>query len=263
MSYETILLTSEAAVATLTLNRPDKLNSFTATMHQEMMDALEKLTAERSARALLITGAGRGFCAGQDLSDPAMHPDKPGFDMAGVIDSRYNRLVRLLRDLPMPTIAAINGVAAGAGANLALACDIVIAGKSASFIQAFSKIGLIPDSAGTWSLPLLVGQARAVALAMLGEKLPAEKAAEWGMIWKCVEDVSLMDEAKTLATQLSTMPTKALVLTRKAMDMAASNGISAQLDVERDLQKEAAAGHDYAEGVAAFLAKRPPNFTGN
>ncbi|PWC45909.1 2-(1,2-epoxy-1,2-dihydrophenyl)acetyl-CoA isomerase PaaG [Azospirillum sp. TSO22-1] len=262
MTYATIRLEVGDGVATLTLNRPDKLNSFTSEMHAELRDALAVIRADPSLRCLLVTGLGRGFCAGQDLSDRAVAPGSETPDLGQSLESNYNPLVRALRDLPMPVVCAVNGVAAGAGANLAFACDIVLAARSASFIQAFCKIGLVPDSGGTWILPRLVGTARAMALAMLGDKMSAEQAEAWGMIWKAVDDAALMDEATKLARHLATQPTKGLALIKKAIRDSATNTLDQQLDLERDLQREAGRTYDYQEGVAAFVAKRAPAFEG-
>ncbi|CAO3432442.1 2-(1,2-epoxy-1,2-dihydrophenyl)acetyl-CoA isomerase PaaG [Azospirillum doebereinerae] len=262
MSERTILLAIAEGVATVTLNRPDRLNSFTAAMHAELREALAEARDDASVRCLLLTGAGRGFCAGQDLSDRAVAPGAQGPDLGVSIETNYNPLVRSLRDLPMPVVCAVNGVAAGAGANLALACDIVLAARSASFIQAFCKIGLIPDSGGTWTLPRLVGHARAKGLALLGDKLSAEQAEAWGMIWKAVDDDTLMDEAGALARHLATQPTRGLALTKQALNASSTNDLDTQLDLERDLQREAGHTRDYREGVAAFVAKRAPSFEG-
>jgi 2-(1,2-epoxy-1,2-dihydrophenyl)acetyl-CoA isomerase len=262
MTYETILLASADGVARVTLNRPDRLNSFTATMHEELRDALAKVAADASARVLLLTGAGRGFCAGQDLSDRAVAPGDAPVDLGASIENNYRPLILTLRSLPMPVVCAVNGVAAGAGANIALCCDLVVAAKSASFIQAFCKIGLIPDSGGTYFLPRLVGTARAMGLSLLGDKLSAQQAAEWGLIWKCVEDAELEPTVDALLAQLAQAPTKALVATRRALHTSANATLEAQLDLERDLQRELGFSADYREGVAAFIAKRPPRFTG-
>src|SRR5688572_30469984 len=216
MGYENIELQIDAGLARLTLNRPDKLNSFNTAMHAEMRDALGRLVPE-GARVLVLTGAGRGFCAGQDLGDRGVAPGAKGVDLGESIEKNYKPLILGLRQLPMPVIAAVNGVAAGAGANVALACDIVIATRSASFIQSFGKLGLVPDSAGTWTLPRLAGNARALGLAMLGDKLPAEQAAQWGLIWKCVEDAEFAATVDTLARQLAQAPTKGLARTKQAI----------------------------------------------
>lgn len=262
MSFEHILFTIEQGVATLTLNRPEQLNSFNAQMHKEVREALKQVRQNPEVRCLLITGSGRGFCAGQDLGDRNVAPGAAAPDLGESIEKNYNPLIRALRDLPMPVICAVNGVAAGAGANIALACDITLAAKSASFIQAFCKIGLVPDSGGTWTLPRAVGMARAKALALLGDKLSAEQAEQWGMIWRCVDDESLQDEALKLARQLATQPTYGLALIKRALNASASNSFDAQLDLERDLQRLAGRSEDYREGVAAFMAKRTPEFKG-
>jgi len=263
MTYETILHTSAQGIARITLNRPDRLNSFTAQMHEELRDALAKVGADASARVLLLTGAGRGFCAGQDLSDRAVAPGDTAVDLGSSIENNYRPLILTLRSLPMPVVCAVNGVAAGAGANIALACDLVIAAKSASFIQAFCKIGLIPDSGGTFFLPRLVGTARAMGLAMLGDKLPAQQAADWGLVWKCVDDAELTATVDALLAQLAHAPTKGLVATRRALHASANATLEAQLDLERDMQRDLGYSADYREGVGAFIAKRAPNFTGN
>ena len=262
MSYASILFEVADGVATLTLNRPDKLNSFTSAMHAEVRDALARVTGDSSVRCLLLTGAGRGFCAGQDLSDRAMEPGQEPPDLGSTLEANYNPLVRTIRGLEMPVIAAVNGVAAGAGANIALGCDLVLAARSASFIQAFCRLGLIPDAGGTWLLPHRVGTQLAMALAMLGEKLSAEEAERIGMIYKVVDDAELMPTATTLARQLATQPTKGLALTKRAIYAAATNTLDEQLDLERDLQREAGRTADYREGVTAFLEKRTPTFEG-
>jgi 2-(1,2-epoxy-1,2-dihydrophenyl)acetyl-CoA isomerase len=244
----------------VTLNRPDKLNSFNEAMHEALRAALEEAAADRDTGAVVLTGAGRAFCAGQDLSDRVMGEGGKRPDLGDTLERTYNPLVRRLHALPFPVVCAVNGVAAGAGANVALACDVVLAARSAKFLQAFAKIGLIPDSGGTWTLPHLVGRARAMALAMLAETVTAEEAESWGMIWKAVDDAALMGEAETLAERLAAMPTGALVAVRRAIDAAATNGLDAQLDLERDLQAELGRGDDYAEGVRAFLEKRPAKF---
>jgi 2-(1,2-epoxy-1,2-dihydrophenyl)acetyl-CoA isomerase len=287
MSYEHIRYESAAGIARLTLNRPDRLNSFNDAMHAEVRDALARLRDDASARVLVLTGAGRGFCAGQDLSDRAVAPGgattgrpearapsgvdgaerrsggvSAAVDLGASIDRNYKPLVLALRDLPVPTLCAVNGVAAGAGANLALACDLVVATASASFIQAFCKIGLIPDSGGTYFLPRLVGTARAMGLAMLGDKLSATDAAAMGLIWRVVDDASFASEVEKLAVHLASAPTRALVAARRAIHASSANTLGAQLDLERDLQRDLGYADDYREGVAAFVAKRPPAFTG-
>ncbi|CAA6606250.1 acyl-CoA hydratase [Rhodospirillaceae bacterium LM-1] len=262
MTEAPVTLARLDGVALITLNRPDKLNSFTETMHAEALTIVKQVAADASIRCVLLTGAGRGFCAGQDLSDPVMRTGPDSVDMGETIDRLYNRLIRAVRSIQAPVVCAVNGVAAGAGANLALSCDIVLAARGASFIQAFSKIGLVPDSGGTWFLPRLVGPARAMALSLLGEKISAEQAQQWGMIWKVVDDAVLMDEAMKLANHLALQPTKALGLIKQALNASWSNTLDQQLDLERDLQRTASQSPDYAEGVAAFLAKRPAHFSG-
>lgn len=250
----TILVEKRAGYRQLTLNRPDRLNALTAEMGGALLAALDEAETDPDCRALLVTGAGRGFCAGQDLSALPV-------DLKPLLD-RYHAVIRKLRALPIPVVAAVNGVAAGAGANLALACDIVLAAKSATFTQAFARIGLIPDCGGTWFLPRLVGAARARALAVLAEPLSAERAAEWGLIWQAVDDALLMAEAQTLAARLAQQATIGIALAKQAFDVAETNTLDAQLDLERDLQDEAGRTPDYAEGVRAFLEKRAPHFTG-
>ena len=245
---------------TVTLNRPDKLNAFVAGMHGLLREAIAQAEADASIRALLLTGAGRGFCAGQDLSERDMND--PNLDLGGGLDANYNPFVRRLRALPKPVICAANGIAAGAGANLALACDIVLAARSAYFLQAFAKIALVPDCGGTYWLPRLAGTARAMGMALLAERVSAEDAERWGLIWKCVDDGKLMDEAKQLAHSLAAGPTHTYGMIKKALYASAANSLDAQLDLERDLQRESGRHTDYREGVAAFLEKRIPNFTG-
>ncbi|HUJ52274.1 MAG TPA: 2-(1,2-epoxy-1,2-dihydrophenyl)acetyl-CoA isomerase PaaG [Steroidobacteraceae bacterium] len=261
MSYQSILFDISEGVARLTFNRPERLNAFNADMHAEVRAALAAVKSP-AARVLVISGAGRGFCAGQDLNDRAVAPGAQSPDLADSIERNYKPLILTLRTLPLPVIAAVNGVAAGAGANIALACDLVVAARSASFVQAFSKLGLIPDSGGTWFLPRLVGSARALGLALLGEKLPAEQAAAWGLIWRCVEDSELATVVDELARQLAAAPTLGLARTKQAIYEGASRTLAAQLDVERDYQGELGRSTDYAEGVAAFAAKRTPHFIG-
>jgi len=242
----------------ITLNRPDRLNALMPEMADAMIAALDDAQADESCRAVLLTGAGRGFCAGQDLTAIV---DAGPDDIADLLDS-YHPVIEKIRELPLPVVAAVNGVAAGAGCNLALACDIVVAARSASFVQAFSRIGLVPDCGGTWFLPRLIGTARARALMMLAEPLPADTAAEWGMIWRVVDDDRLMQEAQALTARLASGPTVALGLIKQALDESADNDLAGQLDLERDLQIEAAETPDHAEGVRAFLEKRAPVFTG-
>jgi len=243
----------------LTLNRPHRLNAFNDAMHEALREAVAEAEADTTCRALLITGAGRGFCAGQDLSDRLLAPDEKPVPRES-LEQYYNPLVRKLRALPFPVVAAVNGVAAGAGCNIALACDIVIAARSASFVQSFARIGLIPDSGGTWFLPRLVGEARARGLALLAEPLPADKAEQWGLIWKCVDDAALASEARKICGQFAAAPAHGLALIKRALSLSATNPLDAQLDLERDLQREASMTPDYAEGVRAFMEKRRPSF---
>ncbi len=261
MSYEQIRYETSGGVARITLNRPDRLNSFTAHMHREFREALAR-ASDGEARVLLLTGEGRGFCAGQDLSDRAVAPGEAPVDLGASVEENYKPLVLTLRSLPFPVVCAVNGVAAGAGANIALACDIVIAARSASFIQAFCKIGLVPDSGGTFFLPRLVGTARAMGLALLGDKLSAEQAEGWGLIWKCVDDADLASTTEALLAQLAQAPTRGLAAIKRALYASSANTLEQQLDLERDVQRDLGYSADYREGVAAFLAKRPPQFTG-
>ena len=259
MSEASILVADHGPVRVITLNRPAALNAFTAEMHGLLLPALQAAAADVSVRALVLTGAGRGFCAGQDLSDPAMVGQGIP-DVGAVIEQRYRPLAEALYAMPVPTIAAVNGVAAGAGANIALGCDFVFAARGASFIQAFSKIGLVPDAGGSWLLPRLVGRARAIGLAMTGDKLPAEEAERIGLIWKCVDDAALMDSVLTLATRLAAMPSRALAATRRVIDAGSRSTLAEAVTLEADTQRELGRAHDFAEGVAAFLAKRAPQF---
>ncbi|MCV6611550.1 MAG: 2-(1,2-epoxy-1,2-dihydrophenyl)acetyl-CoA isomerase PaaG [Amphritea sp.] len=262
MAYENIEFEITDGVAVLTLNRPDSLNSFNTDMHAEMRDALKQVKTNAEVRCLLITGNGRGFCAGQDLSDRNVDPGAEMPNLGESIEKNYNPMIRTISGLEMPVICAVNGVAAGAGANIALACDIVLASKAASFIQAFCKIGLVPDSGGTWTLPRAVGFPRAMALSILGDKLSAEQAEQWGMIWKTYEPEELKDAALAMAKQLATQPTKGLALIKRAIQASANNTFDEQLDLERDLQTLAGRTEDYREGVAAFMNKRQPEFKG-
>jgi 2-(1,2-epoxy-1,2-dihydrophenyl)acetyl-CoA isomerase len=261
MSEQPVLVERFTGYRVLALNRPDKLNAFNEAMHEALRAAIEEAEADPATRALMITGAGRGFCAGQDLADRLAKPGEVAVPRNS-IETYYNPLVRKLRSLPFPVIAAVNGVAAGAGCNVALACDIVLAAKSARFIQSFARIGLIPDSGGTWMLPRLVGEARGRGLALLAQDLAAEKAAEWGLIWKCVADEALIYEARRICEHFAAAPTQGLALIKRALNASARNSFDAQLNLERDLQREASAMPDYAEGVRAFMEKRKPNFTG-
>jgi 2-(1,2-epoxy-1,2-dihydrophenyl)acetyl-CoA isomerase len=260
-----VLVGDEAGVRTLTLNRPKSLNSFTSQMHADLAAALAAAAADSGVRCIVLTGSGRGFCAGQDLADPAVAPNlEPGAtptDVGATVERFYKPLALKVRAMPVPVIAAVNGVAAGAGANLALCCDLVIARRSASFIQAFAKIGLVPDCGGTWLLPRLVGRAQAIGLAMLGDKLPAEDAERLGLIWKCVDDVVFDSEVRAVAQRIVAMPTRALVAARAAIDAAQQLDFAAALSHEASLQTDLGASHDYLEGVAAFMAKRPPVFS--
>ena len=264
--FKFITYSVDDGVATLTLNRPDKLNSLMGAMMLEMFSALGLAAQDKAVRSLLLTGSGRAFCAGQDLSDPSMSStpgsDAPA-DIGAVVETFYSPLVRRLRAMPKPVLCAVNGVAAGAGANIALACDIVIAVQTASFIQPFCKLGLVPDAGGTWLLPQLVGRARAVGLSLLGDKLSASQAAEWGLIWKCVATADFEAEVNAVAKSLAAGPTLGYIRTREAIDAAATSTLDAQLDKERDMQRELGNSEDYAEGVRAFIAKRPPVFVGN
>lgn len=258
---DTIDFSRDGGVARVALNRPDKLNSFTRQMHADLREAIGECERDDGIRAVILTGNGRGFCAGQDLADLSFEPGNMT-DLGALIEDNFNPLIRRIQALPKPVIARVQGIAAGAGANLALACDLVVAGRSASFLQAFVNIGLVPDSGGTWFLPHRIGVARAMGLAMLGEKLGAEQAAQWGLIWRCVDDDKLDGEVGALATRLAAMPTRALAAIKNSIHAALTNGLSAQLDMERDLQAALGASHDYAEGVNAFLQKRAPKFEG-
>lgn len=257
----TILCETRDGYRVITLNRPDKLNAFNEEMHLALRKAIDDAEADENCRALMITGAGRGFCTGQDLSDRLAKPGETVV-LGGTLEQHYNPLIRKLRSLPFPVVAAVNGVAAGAGANIALACDIVIAGLKASFIQSFARVGLVPDSGGTWALPRLVGDARARGLALLAQGLDAEKAANWGLIWRAVEDDILMHEATRICEHFAIAPTQGLALIKQALNASADNTLDAQLNLERDLQRAASLTPDYAEGVRAFMEKRKPNFTG-
>ena len=264
MTFENIQFSIQDGIARLVLNRPDKMNSFTTAMHEELRVALDQVQANTSVRVLVLTGAGRGFCAGQDLADPAVSytPGQATADLGNVVERDYKPLILRLQNLRVPTIAAVNGVAAGAGVSLALACDMVVAKQSASFIQAFSKVGLIPDTGGTWFLPQRVGMARAMGLAFLADKLSAVQAAEWGLIWQCIEDEQFDESVQSLAVRLATAPTKALVRIRQAMQGSLSHSLEQQLSMEAGFMRELGHSADYIEGLESFLAKRAPQFTG-
>ena len=262
MTFETITTSVAQGVAVLTLNRPETLNSFNDRMHGEVRAFLQTVRSDGSIRCLVITGAGRGFCAGQDLGDRAVAGEGEAPDLGASVERNYNPLIKSIMTLEMPVVCAVNGVAAGAGANIALACDIVVAAKSASFIQSFARIGLIPDSGGTWFLPRLVGEARARGLALIAQELPAEKAANWGLIWQCVNDNALIYEARRICEHFAAAPTQGLALIKRALNASVTNTLEAQLDLERDLQREASLTPDYAEGVRAFMEKRKAIFTG-
>ena len=258
MTYETIQFERSGHIARITLNRPDRLNSFTRAMHAELRDALANLG---NARVVVLTGAGRGFCAGQDLNDRAVAPGET-VDLGATVEESWNPLIRTLAAMPQPVIARVNGVAAGAGANIALACDIVIAARSAKFIQSFSALGLIPDSGGSWHLPRLVGQARALGLALTGEPLPAEKAADWGLIWKAVEDEALDAEVDAVAAKLASLPPLGLTAIKSIIRTSSGRTLDQELDLQRDEMRRLGFTEDYREGVAAFLQKRTPEFSG-
>ncbi|WP_158745392.1 2-(1,2-epoxy-1,2-dihydrophenyl)acetyl-CoA isomerase PaaG [Acidisphaera sp. L21] len=251
-----VLVEHGAGFRTLSLNRPDKLNAFDDALHAALTAALLDADADPACRALVLTGAGRGFSAGADLASTQ------GQDLGTVLETTFNPLIRKIRGLRMPVVCAVNGVAAGAGANVALACDIVLAGRTARFIQAFIKIGLVPDAGGTWLLPRLAGDARARGMAMLGGPVTAEQALAWGMIWQVTEDETLVAQAQALAAQLATQPTAALATMKRMFATSGTNTLDQQLDLERDMQRQAGRGPDFAEGVAAFMEKRPPKFNG-
>ena len=261
MTYETILFDADDGVARITLSRPDRLNALTPQMFSDLADALDRVEDDADLRCVMITGAGRGFCAGADLTARDMESETP--DLEDSLVTRYNPLIMRLTGMACPVVAAVNGVAAGAGCNIALAADIVIAGRSASFMQAFVKIGLMPDAGGTWILPRLVGQARAMGLAMMGDPLPAEQAADWGLIWSCVDDEALAAEAHAVATGFAKGPTRALVDIKAAIRASTGNDLETQLALEARLQKGLGLSDDYREGVSAFRDKRAAVFQGN
>lgn len=262
MHNETIIFEIKDGLARLTLNRPDRLNSFTVQMHKEVAAALTEVETNKDVRVLVLSGAGRGFCAGQDLNDRAVAPGAAPVDLGHSVETYYGPLIKRLANLRMPVICAVNGVAAGAGANIAVACDIVIAARSAKFIESFANIGLIPDSGGTWHLAKHVGQARALGMALTGEPIPAETAAAWGLIWKCVDDDKLAEEVDAIANRFAVGPTRGLAATKAAIRSAWLKDLPTELDIERDLMRELGGSHDYLEGVSAFMEKRKPKFTG-
>ncbi|ACC56654.1 TPA: 2-(1,2-epoxy-1,2-dihydrophenyl)acetyl-CoA isomerase PaaG [Acinetobacter baumannii] len=262
MDYQNIIAEEKNGVGYLTFNRPKALNSFNVDMHREVAEVLSQWTKNPDVRCVVISGEGRGFCAGQDLGDRVVDPNAEAPDLGYSIETYYNPLIKTIVNMPKPVICAVNGVAAGAGANIALACDLVIAAKSANFVQAFCRLGLVPDSAGTWFLPRAVGHARAMGLTLLGDKLPAETAKEWGMIWDVVEDAELKTKVTELAERLAKQPTFGLSLIKKAIHQSSNNTFDEQMLLERDLQRIAGRSEDYREGVQAFMNKREPNFKG-
>ncbi|MFX9871817.1 2-(1,2-epoxy-1,2-dihydrophenyl)acetyl-CoA isomerase PaaG [Acinetobacter baumannii] len=262
MDYQNIIAEEKNGVGYLTFNRPKALNSFNVDMHREVAEVLNLWTKNPDVRCVVISGEGHGFCAGQDLGDRVVDPNAEAPDLGYSIETYYNPLIKTIVNMPKPVICAVNGVAAGAGANIALACDLVIAARSANFVQAFCRLGLVPDSAGTWFLPRAVGHARAMGLTLLGDKLPAETAKEWGMIWDVVEDAELKTKVTELAERLAKQPTFGLSLIKKAIHQSSNNTFDEQVLLERDLQRIAGRSEDYREGVQAFMNKREPNFKG-
>ncbi len=262
MTYETINFSANNGIARLILNRPERLNSFTVQMHEEVRKALESIEGNANVRVLLITGAGRGFCAGQDLSDRAVSPGDDSVDLGESVEKRYNPLIRTITSLPIPVVCAVNGVAAGAGASIAFACDIVIAKQSSKFVMSFANIGLVPDSGGSWVMPRLVGHARALGMALTGDPVSAEQAADWGLIWKCAEDDQFEANVEALLEKFSKAPTRGLVETKKLIRTAFTRSLNEQLDMERDKMRTLGQSEDYKEGVDAFMHKRVPVFKG-
>jgi 2-(1,2-epoxy-1,2-dihydrophenyl)acetyl-CoA isomerase len=262
MNFSHILFSIQDGIAHLTLNRPEKLNSFNVAMHLEIQTALAEIRADESVRVMVLTGAGRGFCAGQDLSDRAVNDEGSAPDLGASVEKYYSPLVLALQALPMPVICAVNGVAAGAGANIPLACDIVLAARSASFVEVFCKLGLIPDTGGTYFLPRALGTARAMGAAMLGGKITAEQAEQWGLIWKCVDDDQLVTETMAMARHFAQAPTKGLAFTKQAIYASAQHTLEQQLALETGMMRELGQSQDYREGVAAFIEKRAPQFVG-
>ena len=262
MEFESIILEIGDGVAVLTLNRPDALNGFTVDMHREIASAMKQVEGNRSVRCLLITGSGRAFCAGQDLRDPAVNTSGEYPDLGESVEKYYNPFIRSIMTLEMPVVCAVNGIAAGAGVSVALACDLVIARRSAAFICAFSKVGVVPDSGATWNLPRAIGLPRAKAMALLGERISADTAVQWGMIWRCVDDEQLMPEAKKLAGYLACQPTRALAMTKALLNESFATPVHEQLEKEKYAMRLLGRTHDYREGVSAFLQKRTPQFKG-